>query len=158
MQIQGLAAGHVCQTTCRTDSARQPDSRTPHAAVGGWRDRRDLLSSCNLGVFQQQFWDWKKMEIRKPKTLEEFPKFEVTALRRGPTTKEGYSFATNNEYRSTLRLEIPRRVLRTGIVKGKILCHRVIFASRIFSSCIHDSPMTFLEQRLGTAWFFADVP
>jgi hypothetical protein len=31
------------------------------------------------------------MEIRKPKTLEDFPKFEVTALRRGTTAKEGYT-------------------------------------------------------------------
>jgi hypothetical protein len=42
-------------------------------------------------MFQLHCRDWKRMEIRKPKTLEEFPKFEVTALRRGPTAKEGYT-------------------------------------------------------------------
>ena len=31
------------------------------------------------------------MEVRKPKTLEDFPKFEVTALRGGPTAQEGYT-------------------------------------------------------------------
>jgi hypothetical protein len=31
------------------------------------------------------------MGICKPKTLEDFPKFEVAALRRGPTAKEGYT-------------------------------------------------------------------
>lgn len=30
------------------------------------------------------------MEISSPKTLEDFPKFVVTALRRGPTANEGY--------------------------------------------------------------------
>ena len=57
-----------------------------------------------------------------------------------------------------LCLKIPRRIVSTGIVKGKILCHRVVFASRVFFSCVHDSPMAFLEQRLGLAWFLADVP
>src|SRR5258708_7311491 len=32
------------------------------------------------------------MEISSPKTLEDFPKFHVTALRRGPTVNEGYIF------------------------------------------------------------------
>ena len=32
------------------------------------------------------------MEISSPKTLEDFPKFLVTALRRGPTANEGYIF------------------------------------------------------------------
>lgn len=31
------------------------------------------------------------MEIHKPKTLEDFPKFVVSAVRRGPTAEEGYT-------------------------------------------------------------------
>jgi hypothetical protein len=31
------------------------------------------------------------MEIRTPKTLEDFPKLVVTALRRGPTAEAGYT-------------------------------------------------------------------
>jgi hypothetical protein len=31
------------------------------------------------------------MEIRKPKTLEDFPKFAATAVRRGPTAEAGYT-------------------------------------------------------------------
>lgn len=31
------------------------------------------------------------MEIRKPKTLEDLPKFVVTAVRRGPTAENGYT-------------------------------------------------------------------
>jgi hypothetical protein len=42
-------------------------------------------------VFQEHGRDWEDMEIRKQKTLEDFPKFEVIALRRGPTAKEGYT-------------------------------------------------------------------
>ena len=46
------------------------------------------------------------MEIRKPKTLEDFPKFEVTALRRGPTAKEGYThFELEGRFDCTMPLE-----------------------------------------------------
>jgi hypothetical protein len=57
-----------------------------------------------------------------------------------------------------LRLEIPRGVVFTGIVKRKILCHCVVFASRVFASGVYDSPTAFLEQRLSRAWLLADVP
>jgi hypothetical protein len=46
------------------------------------------------------------MEIRKPKTLEEFPKFEATALRRGPTAKEGYThFELEDRFDCTIEIE-----------------------------------------------------
>jgi hypothetical protein len=46
------------------------------------------------------------MEIHKPKTLDDFPKFEVTALRRGPTAKEGYThFELEGRLDSTIEIE-----------------------------------------------------
>ena len=46
------------------------------------------------------------MEIRKLKTLEDFPKFEVTALRRGPTAKEGYThFELEGRLDCTIEIE-----------------------------------------------------
>src|SRR5207245_11440681 len=46
------------------------------------------------------------MEIRKQKTLEDFPKFEVTALRRGPTAKEGYThFELEGRFDCTIEIE-----------------------------------------------------
>jgi hypothetical protein len=46
------------------------------------------------------------MEIRKPKTLEDFPKFELTALRRGPTAKEGYThFELEGRFDCTIEIE-----------------------------------------------------
>ena len=33
------------------------------------------------------------MEFRKPKTLDDFPKFAATALRRGPTAEAGYTYS-----------------------------------------------------------------
>lgn len=46
------------------------------------------------------------MEIHKPKALDDFPKFEVTALRRGPTAKEGYThFELEGRLDSTIEIE-----------------------------------------------------
>jgi hypothetical protein len=46
------------------------------------------------------------MEIRKPKTLEDFPKFEVTALRRGSTAKEGFThFELEGRFDRTIVIE-----------------------------------------------------
>jgi len=57
-------------------------------------------------VFQLHCWGWKKMEIHKPKSLEDFPKFEVTALRRGPTAKEGYThFELEGRFDFTIEIE-----------------------------------------------------
>ena len=47
-----------------------------------------------------------RMEIRKPKTLEDFPNFEVTALRRGPTAKEEYTyFELEGRFDRTIEIE-----------------------------------------------------
>ena len=78
------------------------------------------------------------MEIRKPKTLEDFPKFEVTALRRGPTAKEGYT-----HFELEGRLDCTIEIESTGLQwfwllfgKGGYLCASVQSRNRETNSAV----------------------
>lgn len=62
------------------------------------------------------------MEVRKSKTLEDFPKFIVTAVRRGTTSVTGY---TGFELEGTFD-RISKRLPHTGF--GFCLARKIAFA------------------------------